>query len=273
MKSLVTCFVVLASVSAPLLADNIVYSSLPSGTYYNVPSEAFEETSTAEFGQGVSIGTSTGLAAAQILMSDWALESTYEGVGLTTGFDVPLTLTLYTVGSSNSVGAVIWSGTIDAHILWRPEDNPGCSGSAWMAPDGNCYHGLAQIVTFNMGGVAVPSEFIWGLSFNTTNYGASPTHVPGPYDSLNVGTSGGASIGSDLVVASAFLNSGWAGAYGDLGAGGTGTFRLDPIGWAGYDPAAEFDAVPEPGSFGMMIGAALTLGLVFVRRRRQSPQR
>jgi|ERR1039458_4886977 hypothetical protein len=272
MKILVACVVVLASVSAPLLADNVVYSSLPSGTYYNVPSLGFEATSTAEFGQGVSIGTSTALTAAQILMSDWALESTYEGVGLTTGFDVPLTLTLYTVGSSNSVGAVIWSGTIDAHILWRPEASAGC-GTAWRAADGNCYNGLAQTVTFPMDNVVVPSDFIWGLAFNTTDYGASPTHVLGPYDSLNVGTSGGASIGSDLVVASAFLNSGWAGAYGDLGAGGTGTFRLDPIGWAGYDPAAEFDAIPEPGSFGMMIGAALTLGLVFVRRRRQSPQR
>jgi hypothetical protein len=232
----------------------------------------FESDSAAEFGQGVSIGSSAALTAAHILMSDWALESTYEGVGLTTGFDVPLTLTLYTVGSSNSVGAVIWSGSIDAHILWRPEASAGC-GTAWLAADGKCYNGLAQTVTFSMDSVVVPSQFIWGLSFNTSDYGASPTHVLGPYDSLNVGTSGGASIGSDLVANSAYWNTSYGPFYGDGGAGGTGTFRLDQGAWAGYDPAAEFDAVPEPGSFGMMIGAALTLGLVFVRRRRQSPQR
>ncbi|MGA2195123.1 MAG: PEP-CTERM sorting domain-containing protein [Bryobacteraceae bacterium] len=54
----------------------------------------------------------------------------------------------------------------------------------------------------------------------------------------------------------------------------SGTYTLtDPDGDILSSGSGEYDVAPEPGSFSMMLGAALTLGLVFVRRRRQPPQR
>jgi hypothetical protein len=248
----------------PAMAD-VVYSSLPSPIPPNVVSQCFECAQAAEIGQGVILQGNVGatLGSATVLMSNWALESTYETVGTSTGYVVPLTLNLYNVGAGDTVGSLITTDTIDATIAWRPEASPGC-GTAWLASDGNCYNGLAQTVTFNLINVVVPSQFIWGLALNTTDYGAAPTGVPGPYDSLNVGLNTAApSTGSDLVSGSIYWNTLTAANYSDDGAGGTGTFRSD-TGWAPYDPAIQFDgtALPEPsffsliGLFGVGLGVA-----------------
>jgi hypothetical protein len=237
----------------------------------------YEATSTAEFGQGVQLAGAGGalLSQADVLMSDWALESSYEKVGTSTGFTVPLTLNLYNVGPGDSVGSLFATDTIDALILWRPEASAGCGG-AWLAGDGNCYNGLAQVVTFDLGGLSVPNQFIYGLAFNTTDYGANPTGVPGPYESLNFGfLSDGVdpvapSVGSDLVANSAYWNTTYGPFYGDGGAGGVGTFRLDADDWEGYDPAVDFEgvSVPEPASI-LLLGT-LVLGLAFRMRKKQA---
>jgi hypothetical protein len=231
---------------------------MPSPVPYNVFSLGYEATSTAEFGQGVQLAGAGGalLSQADVLMSDWALESTYETVGTSTGFYVPLTLDFYEVGPGDSVGSLFAIDTIDALILWRPEASSSCTSGAWLAGDGNCYNGLAQVVTFDLGGLSVPNQFIYGLAFNTTDYGADPTGVPGPYDSLNFGLIGDGvdpvtpSVGSDLVANSAYWNTSYGPFYGDGGAGGVGTFRLDADDWEGFDPAVDFEgvSVPEPAS-------------------------
>jgi len=52
-----------------------------------------------------------------------------------------------------------------------------------------------------------------------------------------------------------------------------GTYTLtDPI-LGTFTGSGDFDVTPEPGTFGMMMGAALALGVVFMRRLRQTPQR
>jgi hypothetical protein len=262
----------------PAMAD-VLYSTMPSPVPVNVPSLGYEATSTAEFGQGIALagGGAASLSSVDVLMSDWALESTYETVGTSTGFYVPLTLNLYNVGPGDSVGSLIDTDTIDAFIQWRPEADPIACGSAFLGSDGQCYNGLAQVVTFDLSNVDVPNQFIYGLAFNTTDYGSNPTGVPGPYESLNFGLMGDGvdpvtpSTGSDLVANSAYWNTSQASFYLDGGAGGVGIFRLDANDWEGYDPAVTFNgsvsAVPEPHDVGLFAGLMVLCFSFFVRRR------
>jgi hypothetical protein len=273
---------ILVGISAAIPASaDVVYSTMPTPIPPNVPSLGYQATQTAEFGQGVDLSSSGGatLGSAQVLMSNWALESTYEPVGTSAGFTVPLTLNLYNVGPGDSVGSLISSTTIDALINWRPEASSGCTGGAYMASDGNCYNGQDQVVTFNLANVAVPQQFIYGLAFNTQTWGANPTGTTGPYNSLNFGLLGDGTnpvtpfVGTDISPNSAYWNTSTAGYYGDGGAGGTDTFRLDANNWQGYDPAVTFfssSAVPEPRNVGLFAGLIVFAGLYFTRRIRRA---
>jgi hypothetical protein len=252
---------------APLaFADGIIYNSIPNSLPPNLPSWGYEAYSTSEFGELIQFGggeSSYSLAGATVLMSDWALESNWaaeiNGTTITNaGFYEPLTLNLYNVGAGNTVGALIASETVDAFIPWRPESGGCTDPTAYLASDGNCYHGSLSEVTFNLTGVTAPDEIIYGLAYNTTEFGANPTHVPGPYDSLNFALpSSGDSVGSNPAAGSAYLNSASTSWYSDGGAGGTGTFREDPN-WASYEGDSAYEggieftaattAVPEPSS-------------------------
>ena len=136
------------------------------------------------------------------------------------------------------------------------------------------------MVTFDLGNVAVPQQFIYGLAFNTETWGANPIGTDGPYDSLNFGLLGDGTnpvtpfVGTDISPNSAYWNTSTAANYGDGGAGGTGTFRLDANNWQGYDPAVTFfsSPVPEPRNVALIAGLILFAGLYFSRRRRASEQ-
>lgn len=52
-----------------------------------------------------------------------------------------------------------------------------------------------------------------------------------------------------------------------------GTYTLTDPTLGTFTGSGEFDVTPEPGTFGMMMGSALALGVVFMRRLRQPPQR
>jgi len=256
--------------AASIASGAIVYDSMPSPIPSNTPSLGYQATGTGEFGNGVVLsGGATNLASANILLSNWALESTYQAVGTSPGFNVPMTLNLYNVGPGNTVGSLISSVTATQLIGWRPEADASCTGGRWMGSSG-CVSGISQVASFDLGNVAVPGQFIWGLVFDTQSYGPNKIGVEGPYNSLNVGSnSTGPSVGDDLVPGSLYWNTAVAGYYSDSGVGGVGTFRLDG-GWSGFVPGASFasvDNVPEPATIGL---TAAGLGIALLIRRRRA---
>lgn len=252
-------------------ADNILYSTFPGVIPPNVLSEGFEATSTSELGALIGASTGSGphhLINATVLMSDWAKQSDWVGVGTTVngvaGYYAPLTLNLYQVAAMDAVGSLIASVTTNAFVPFRPEKSAACADDAWLSGT-SCYHGIAFTVGFDLTGITVPGEFIYGLALNTTNYGYHPTGVAGPYDSLNFGvTSDPPSVGFNPRPDNEYWNTTWSAEYADGGAGGLGTFRNS--GFTGETPIISFDETPEPGTLALFAGALTALG--FFRRKR-----
>jgi hypothetical protein len=238
-----------------------IYSNFPTPFPGNVPSEAFQATSTSEFGGQVEFAGPSGTTTrVTVAMSSWACQSggAEDGSCVTTPgakFEWPVTLHVYTVGTGSAVGTQIAGLTKTFKMPYRPSANPGCTGTGlggWKQM-GHCFHGKLFRIAFGLRGVTLPSKAIISVSYNTSNYGAEPQYpkpcnnAPSgpdvcPYDSLNVGGMENApSVGSDPQPASVYINSKWTGAYCDGGLAGTGTFRFDPalpscvVGYDGFD--------------------------------------
>ncbi|MEN3533526.1 hypothetical protein AAH991_00285 [Microbispora sp. ZYX-F-249] len=178
-------------------------------------------------------------------------------------FSHPITANIYTVDNSTGTprpGALLATVTRPFDIAYRPSaDSVNCTGTdagKWFDPVLNvCHNAVQQLLTFNFpGGTRLPSQVIWTVAFNTTHYGYSPIGEGAacfgsaggcPYDSLNVTAktfSGAPYAGTDVDLNGAFLNSSWAAAYCDGGAGGVGSLRLDTAPsdcWADYKPLGE----------------------------------
>ena len=123
-------------------------------------------------------------------------------------FTHPITLNLYALGTNGAVGSLIATRTQTFKIKFRPSsDTTNCpldgvqpsTATAWYDTKlGECDHGLAQKITFNLGAMhlTLPNQFVYGIAFNTSGYGMAPygysTTVCPPvtgcaYDALNVG--------------------------------------------------------------------------------------
>jgi hypothetical protein len=283
--------------------NTIVYDSTVSPLPGNLPSVGFEATQASEIGNQVSLSAAANkVNNVVVTMSSWACQNgawnngfgTANACATTPGatFTEPVTLNIYSVGANNAVGGLLATDTQTFAIPYRPSSSDptghsaqGCTvnGGQWYNPsDNTCDNGLATNISFDLSGqnVVLPSTVIYGIAYNTSDYGATPygdstachaTVAGCGYDSLNVGLSQdptNVSVGSDPNPGTLYWNTQTAGNYCDGGAGGTGTFRIDGAantstcsdggantGWAVsgtgspyFVPAVQINATPGPSS-------------------------
>ena len=295
--------VVSATPAAALVSSSTVYDSTVSPLPGNVASVGYEATQTSELGNQVTLsGAANELNNVVVTMSSWGCQSgswvnafgSANACVTTPGatFSEPITLNVYSVGANNAVGSLLATDTQTFAIPYRPSSSDpsvpvnssaGCTGTQWYdSTDNTCYNGLANNITFDLSAqnVVLPSNVIYGIAYNTSDYGAVPygdatachaTSGGCGYDSLNVGLNEdptNVSVGSDPNPGTVYWNTITAGEYCDGGAGGTGTFRIDgaantstcsdggaATGWAVsgtgspyYVPAVQFNATAGPSS-------------------------
>lgn len=235
----------------------VIYDTTPSPVPSNVVSLGYEATSTSEFGDRIAFaGTQRQLTAVTVTMSDWANYADYPSMSAS-GWTHPLTLNLYNVALGGTVGALIYSQTVNASIPWH--DILGATPLT----------GTAFNVVFTLPNVIVPDGIIFGLAYNTQHYGAAPIGTSGPYNSLNFGLSTVLpSVGTDFNTDSVFWNTSFAGFLTSGGPGVAGTFSEDTA-WSPYRPAIKFEAdpVPEPATIATVLSMLLLSAYVAMKRR------
>jgi hypothetical protein len=237
------------AVTANAAVSEVIYNSIPSPLPGNVPSQAFESTSTSEFGGAVEIASpSKAMTKVTVGMSSWACQSggaeddtCVSAMGAK--FEWPVTLKVYGLGPGNSVGTQVAQLTRTFKMPYRPSASLKCAGNGGWYRSGSCFHGKLFKIAFMLRGVTIPSKAIVAVAYNTSDYGAVPQRPQScntsnncPYDSLNVALTGAPTVGSAPLPDDAFLSSTWGGAYCDGGTGGTGSFRLDEGCWTGFQP-------------------------------------
>ena len=231
----------------------VVYNAVPAVLPPNLPSQPFQAQQTAEFGDYVHLaGTNRALRTITVTMSDWALKSTPANVAFclaspsnctADGFNWPITVNIYHAVpgvpgiTPNTLGSLISTTTQTFNVPWRPEANPGtgatqcgAGSTAWFDfATQACYNGKVSNITFDLGSsnVTLPDDVIVSIMFNTQTWGAHPVGTDGPYDSLNVGALGTATVGVDDNTDRVFWNTQTATDYTDHGAAGVGIFRED----------------------------------------------
>lgn len=282
-----------------VVEDPTIYNSTVEPSPGNLPSESFEATATAQFGNQITLGgTARVLDDAIVQMSSWGCESgswtgTPSACVTTPGatFSEPITLNIYNVGPAtangpSTVGSLIASDTQTFNIPYRPSADPtDCStapdnGNQWYDTAlATCFNGYLTNIEFSFGHVVLPNNVIYGIAYNTSDWGAAPygeataCHSSSGgcgYDSLNVGVSQeptAPSVGSDPYQGTIYqdiVNAGYENDYCDGGAAGINVFRIDePTGYPTsngtndncwsvnypttgspwYIPAVEFNAV------------------------------
>lgn len=267
MRRLVIAAVVVAAVgvvagsaaagSAARKASVVYNSIIPNGPPANLPSEGPEAYSFDEFGNEITLGgAARTLTSVTITLSSWAClqGAWYSGDCSTPSgatFSQPITLNIYNPSTDDGLthGSLIASATQTFSVPYRPSASPNCTGGRWYSPGlKSCFNGLANNVTFTFSGVTLPNTVVYGIVFNTRDYGPNPIGVTGPYDSLNIALSNettDVSAGSDPNPGTLWQNSPIASQYCDGGAAGAGVFREDsPTNacWTPYTPAVQFKA-------------------------------
>ena len=241
--ALLTALTIAVSTAIAIPPTNVVYDATPSPLPPNMASLGFQATQTSEFGDYVHLyGADRVLKTVTVTMSDWALYSDYASdaryLGDSVNWTHPITLNVYadSLDTNGVPDTLLATVTETITIPWRPVADPTCSnGTAWRADDDLCYNGLVFNATFDFSSLdtTLPDDVIIGVAYNTQSYGSAPIGVSGPYNSLNVGAVGAATVGTDDNVDNVFWNTSTAAWYTDGGTGGVGIFRED-TNWTTY---------------------------------------
>ena len=289
----------LTALGAGPALSQVIYDSTVSPQPGNLPSVGAEAYAFKELGDSITfVGTARSPKTATVTMSSWACQSgawnTADCV-TTLGATAPILITLkiYSTGSPTP-GALIASVAQTFSIPYRPsansvkctaigtDSNGGNDSGKWYnAADNTCYNGFASNVTFDLSSLSgtLPNNVVYGLSYNTTHYGAAPigesalcfTASGGCfYDSLNIALAPMVNVGTQAFSGTVYQKSDFGSRYCDSGIAGTGTFRLDsPTNqcWIGYVPAVQFTAYTKATS----VGACKNGGWQSVARAGGSP--
>ncbi len=257
MHILVVFALVLAAALVPATAASasnpyLYKSTVPLASVGNLPSASFEATGTDELGNQITLDHAGNVGGVVVTMSSWACESGHWNTGnceTTPGarFTWPITFSIYNAatGTPPVAGSLIARSTKSFAMPYRPSaNNTHCTGTNagkwWDAALQKCFNGKATNIAFAFTGVSLPKNVVFGISYNTSDYGYSPigrgtvcSSTPQGcfYDSLNVGLTQdptNVSAGSDPgPTGTLFVHSSHDYSYCDNGAAGTGTFRLD----------------------------------------------
>jgi hypothetical protein len=231
----------------PVKASVVYNSIIPNGPPANLPSVGPEAYAFNEFGNEISLaGTARTLNSVTVTLSSWACVSgswTTGDCSTPSGatFSQPITFNIY--DPSDTVHPIA-TATQTFLVPYRPSTSPKCTGGRWYsAGTKTCFNGLADNVTFNFSGVTLPNTVVYGIVYNTRDYGPNPLGVTGPYDSLNIALSTDADVSAGSSTSgTVWQNSPLGSQYCDGGTGGVGTFRADSVCWAPYVPAVQFKA-------------------------------
>ena len=238
----------MALVTASAFAQGqVIYNSIPNPLPGNLPSQPFQAQGTGEFGDRVQFLADSGrsLLTATQTMSSWGCESGHWTTTCTTTpgatFSHPITLNIYSVVAGNQVGPQIGSVTQTFNIPYRPSTSAICGDGRWFNGT-SCFNGFATNIIFNLGGLVVPNEVIYGIEFDTTTFGYNPigpTACSGTtegcgYDSLNVAVRGTQSVGTNPSPTDVYHYTFFGGCSGavmpfGLDAGCWGTFKPVPV--------------------------------------------
>jgi hypothetical protein len=224
-------------------ATTIVYDAIPNPLPGNMASQPFQAQQTFEFGDYIHLtGMNRQLSIITVTMSDWALYSDYSSDARYSGNSVtwshPITVNVYSnhLGVNGAPDTLLATKTQMSTIPWRPIADPTCpTPTAWRFDATHCYNGFAFNLTFDMSSlnITLPNDIIVGFAYNTQSYGVAPIGVNGPYNSLNIGVVGSATVGTDNNIDGVFWNTSTATWYTDGGTAGVRIFRED-TGWSPY---------------------------------------
>ena len=257
-----------ATASAPA-GGEVVYSNLPADLH-GLPVAVFESYAIGEFGGEVQLGgTSRSNPVVSVMLASYACQHGRANSCRTTPgatFSWPLTLELYRAGPRDERGDLLARVTKRFQIPYRPSARSSCPDEGWTVGFGpECEFAQLHSVSFSFPSLTLPSRVIFGLEFETQDYGNEPIGKPGPYDELGVAVAadyvchhrekGGECVpgayinadktaprvGSDPLPDQVFINTN----YAPLPCGGlAGSFGVTGPCWTHEQPVAEIRASP-----------------------------
>lgn len=158
---------------------SVIFDTIPNPDPAGMASFGYQACSIYELGDKIEFENINGkLGTVRVGMVSWAdISSDYTSGGAAytdtsiqtdaAGWFQPITINIYNVD-----GSLITTKTQTFHIPWA---------TGGIHP----YH--AVIFDFSDEDIALPSQVVYGIAFNTQSHGYHPTGLIGPYNSLNLG--------------------------------------------------------------------------------------